>query len=152
VGLVTKDRISDVVEMRHRGVIEKQRVLQLARIADYALVPNNDVFPKIGIVAKFAIAANDGRAFDHHPIFDDGAFADKNLLADIGDAMAPVVEGGAEMAKKERFDSLESFPGILAAFKNCHVFGLAEVEQIRRLEHASIVTRGMPVSTGEGPQ
>ena len=35
------------------------------------------------------------------------------------------------------FDSLQRLPGVLTAFKQSRVLGLAEVEEVRRFEHGA---------------
>jgi hypothetical protein len=86
-------------------------------------------------VANLAVASDDGRAFDHHAVLDDRAFADENFFADVGAAFAFIVERGFQIGGDVAFNFLESVPREFAIGKNRGVLGLREVEQVGWLEH-----------------
>jgi len=146
VRFVAQDRIAEVIKMRRGGVVEQQRVLQFGGIPNHAVVAEDDVVADVGIMADLAIAADDGGAFDHGAILDDGAFADEDVLADESDAVAAIVQGGAEVGGEIFLNFLERFPGEFAAVEKCGVLGLAEVKQIGGFEHGASVGQAPRVS------
>ena len=86
-------------------------------------------------MTDLAIAANDGGAFDHGTMFDDGPFADKHVWADIAVAIGAMVESRAKGNGEVGLDLLESVPGIFAIFeKNC-VLRLGQVKKVFGLVH-----------------
>ena len=133
--LVAEDRVADVIEMGGDRVVEQERVLHLAGVAHDAVVADDDVLADVGVVADLAVAADDGRAFDHRAVLDHRAFADEDLLADERDAFAAVVQPGTEVGLEVGLDLLQRIPGIFAPVKDRRMRGLAEVEQVRWLEH-----------------
>jgi len=135
VRLEAEDGIADVIEMGRDGLVEEQRVLELGGIADGAVVADEDVFPDVGVVADLAIAPDDGRAFDHRAVLHDRAFPDENIFADVGDALAFIVQARLEMALDVLLDPGERVPGMGAAIKERGVLGLAQVKQIGGFEH-----------------
>src|SRR2546426_4321241 len=135
MGSVAENRVTDVIEVGSDGMIEQERVFDLAGISDDAVVADDDIFADIRVVANLAVTADDGGPFNHGAILDQGAFADKDFLADVGNALAMIVERGPEMSLEVALDFLQRLPGVLTAVKNGRVRGLAEIEQIRRFEH-----------------
>ena len=121
--------------MRRDGVIEQQRVFDFGRVANNAIVADDDIFAEIGVVADLAVFADDGRAFDHCAVLDDGAFADENFFTDECPARAGVVPGRFQIGGEVALDFFERVPGEFAAVENGGVFGLAEVKQVGWLEH-----------------
>jgi hypothetical protein len=148
VGFVAENGIADVIEMRRAGVVEEDRIFNLARIAHDAAVAKDDVFAEIGVVADLAVPADDGWPLDHHAVLEHRAFADKNVLADVRYAFAGVIETMLHVRGEVTFNFFEGVPGILAAVKDRGVFGLRKVKQIGWLEHArKLSERG---ATGKG--
>jgi hypothetical protein len=135
VRFVAEDGIADVIEMRCDRVVEEQRVLELGGIADGAVIADEHVLTDVGVVADLTIAPDDGRAFDHRAIFDNGPFPDENILADVGDPFAGVREAGFNMGFDVVLDLFERVPGVGAAVEKGGVFRLAQVKQIGGFEH-----------------
>src|ERR1044072_5668975 len=92
MGFVAENRIADITEVRHLGVIEEQRVFELARIPDHAAVPNDYVFAQISIVPNLAILPDDRGPLDHDAILHHRACADENMIADPGTSIALVAQ------------------------------------------------------------
>src|SRR6185369_14072961 len=88
-----------------------------------------------GAMADLAVPADDRRALDHRAVFDDRAFTDEHLVADVGAAFAFVAQGGFQVRGEIAFDLFEGVPGELAAVEDLGVFALAEIEQVGRREH-----------------
>ncbi len=72
-----------------------------------------------------AIPADDGRPLDHHAVFQQSAFADEHLFADIRLPFAAVVQTRAQMGGQKSGNFRQSFPGITAAVENRGMFRLA---------------------------
>src|ERR1051325_4132344 len=89
---VAKDRVSYVVKMRCNGMVEQQCILNLGRIAYDTIVSQNHIFTNVGVMADFAVSANDGRAFNHRAILDHCALADEDVFSDVRDAFATVFQ------------------------------------------------------------
>lgn len=87
-------------------------------------------------MTDLAVFADDGRAFDHDAVLDDGAFADKNFIADERAAFAGVAEFGLEVRGEVILDFLQGVPGVLATVENFRMLGLGQVKQVGRFEHA----------------
>src|ERR1043165_2293384 len=98
MSLITQDGIADVVKMRHNSIIKQKRILYLAGVSDNAVVPDNDAFTNIGVMPNLTIAANNDRPFYHRPIFDQRAFANKDIVTDKSDPFTAIVQPGMQIS------------------------------------------------------
>src|SRR5260370_30759923 len=94
------DGIADVIEVRHVGIVKKQRVFDLAGIADHAVVADEDVFAHISVMTDLAVAPDDGWALNHRAVLDHRALANEHLFTDKGNALTVVAQLGAEVGLK----------------------------------------------------
>src|SRR5881394_2808946 len=132
---MTENGIADVIEMRDRGMVEKKNVFELAGVADHAVVPDDYMFTDVGIVANFAIAADNGGALDHRSIFYNGPFSNEHLLPDVSHAFATIAQAGTKIRFEVVLDLWESLPAVFTAFKNAGVIALREIKQVCGSEH-----------------
>src|SRR5579859_2889239 len=139
--LVAEDGVADVIVVRRLGVVEQKRIFQFGRIAHHAVVADDDIFAEVGVVANFAVFADDGRAFDHHAVLQDRAFADEHLFADVRPAFALVAQFRFQIGGEIPLNFFQRLPGKFAAVKNGGVFGLVEVKQVGWFEHAVKVAK-----------
>jgi hypothetical protein len=135
MGLVTENRVAHVIKMRDCGVVENKRILDLAGISDHAIIANDHLVAHVRIVPNLAIATDDSRSSNHRALFDEGAFADENILADINLALATVLESRAEVSFEIGFDFFQGLPGKFASFENYSVLRLRKIEKIGWSEH-----------------
>ena len=110
--------------MRGLGVVEEQGIFDLGRVADHAIIANDDVFADVGIMAYPAIAADNGRPLDHDTVLQQGAFADENLFADESLPFAAVVQTRSQMGGQKGGNFRQYLPGITATLENraCRVW------------------------------
>ena len=87
-------------------------------------------------MADLAIPANDGRPDDHHAVLQHRAFADGNLLADVGRALAAIAQVRADARRQVGRDFGQRLPGVFAAVKNRGVLRLFQIKQFIGLKHA----------------
>src|ERR1041385_851220 len=114
------------------------------------MVSDNHLLADIGVVANFAIAADDRRAFDHGAILDHCSVANKNLLTDPGDSFAAILQGGLEIGLDVWPDLLQRFPRQFAPIEKRAMLGLRKIKQIRRLEHGGEGRRKRPKVESRG--
>jgi len=79
--VVTNNRITDVIEMRHLYFIEQDRVFEFAGVSHDNAVANDHVFAHVAAAADVAVVADPCRALQHRALFDDRSPADKNMVA-----------------------------------------------------------------------
>ena|SRR5208337_3477021 len=132
---VTEDGIADVVEVGRVGAIEEQRIFYLAGVAHHTVIADDNMLPNVGVVADLTIAADNRRALDHDAILHDGAFPDSNLLANVRDAFAPVVQTRAHARQDVSLDFSQGFPGALATLEDRSMLRLTQIEQLGSFEH-----------------
>src|SRR5262245_21727686 len=87
-------------------------------------------------MTDLTMGADYGGPLDHRAILYQGAFPDENLLPYEGHSLATVMQAWLEMGLEIRPQFFQRFPGVFATVKDRGVLSLAEVEQIRRFEHA----------------
>jgi hypothetical protein len=98
----------------------------------------------VGIVADLAIAADDGRADDHHAVLQHGALADGNALANICGALAAIEQLRARAGGQVGGDFGQRLPGEFAALEERGMFRLGQVKEFTRLEHSGGRVRSRP--------
>src|SRR6516162_3655375 len=116
--------IAYIIKMRHRGVIQQQRIFDFACVADDTMVANNNLLSNVGVVTDLAVAANDCRPFDHRTVLDHSSLADKDPFPNEGDAFAVVVKPGAQCGAQVFLELWQSIPSVPAVFKNRSVLCL----------------------------
>ena len=62
-----------------------------------------------------------------------------------------IVQCRPEMRLEIALDFFQRIPGILAATEDCHVFRLAQIEQIRRFEHLPNLSNSMARRKSSNP-
>ena len=124
--------------MRHLDVVEEEGVLQFTGVSDHAVVPHNDLVANVSVMADLAVFPNDGRAFDHGAVFDNGSRSDKDLLANESAAFTAIAELRAQMGGQIGRDLAQRFPGKLATGKERLMPGLRQIKKFIRLEHGNV--------------
>jgi hypothetical protein len=82
MNVMTKDRIADVIEVRHLHFVEQDAILKFARVTHHHAVSGNHIFAHVTTTADAAIFTNPRRAFEHRALLDDCSSADENMIAD----------------------------------------------------------------------
>src|SRR5258706_4062967 len=133
--LIAKNRISDITEVRHFRMVKQKTVLEFARITYHATVSDDHIFPKISVVAQFTIPPDNRRPFDHHSIFNDCAFPNKNLLANMRVAFETAFTRRTQIGPDVILELLQSIPCVGTIFKKHNMFGLREIKKVSRSKH-----------------
>src|SRR5258708_25724955 len=79
--VVTNNRITDVIEMRHLHFIEQDGIFEFAGVSHHDAVADDYVFTHVTAAADVAVFADPRRAFQHRALFDDLSSAHKNMVA-----------------------------------------------------------------------
>ena len=132
-----QDGVADVIEMGQPGLVEQEAILQLAGVADNAVVPDDHMLANIGVVADLAVAPDDGGAFDHGAVLDHRPFADKDAFTDVGHPLAPVMQPRTQSSFDVGRQLAQRIPSVLAALKDRRVLALGKIKQIARLNMAA---------------
>src|SRR4029077_4407989 len=77
VRLKSKNRIADVIKMRHLSFVENDAVLELARVAHDDTVADDDILADVAAAANLTILADPGRSLQNCALFDNGAAANE---------------------------------------------------------------------------
>src|SRR5437763_1777832 len=116
--------------MRDGASVEQNGVLDFTRIADDAIIANDDEVTDVGVVADFAILPDDGRPLDHRAVFHHGALADENVFPDEGFAIATITQVRARVGGNVFLQLLQRVPRKLAVSEKRAMLRFAEIKQI----------------------
>src|SRR5579859_2442517 len=114
-------------------------MFHLARVADHALIPDDDMLANVCVMPDLAIPADDGWAFYHGSVFHNCSRADINVLCYVSHPIAMIVEAGPQVPRDICLELPERVPGKLAALEQGRVLRLAQVQQLGWLEHGPSV-------------
>jgi hypothetical protein len=81
VGLVAEDRVADIVEVWNLCLIKDEAVFKFRRISGHDAVAEYHIFANVTPIPNLTVLADPSWTFDHGPLFDDRAFADKYSAA-----------------------------------------------------------------------
>ncbi len=81
VGLVAENRVADIVEVRNLGLVEDEAVFKFRGISCHDSVAEDHIFADVTPISNLTVLADPSWTFDHGPLFDDRAFADKYSAA-----------------------------------------------------------------------
>src|SRR5947207_9255859 len=115
----SKNRIADVIKMRHLSFVENDAVLEFARIAHYDAVANDDVLADVAAAADLAIFADPGRSFQDRALFDNRAAANEHTAADerTADELAEYRRFQAKLQiSRDLFERIPDIPSVLEQF------------------------------------
>jgi hypothetical protein len=82
MSVVTEDRIANVIKMGRLHFVEKNAILELARVSHNHAIPDDHVLAHVTAAPNLAIFADPCRAFQHRALLHDGTSANKNVIAD----------------------------------------------------------------------
>jgi hypothetical protein len=123
--MVADDGISHVIEVGNIGMIEQQRICQLTSISHNAVVADDHVLAKVGIMPNLTVAADNRRAFDHDAVFDHRPLPNEHLLSNKSIALALIVQLWAEIRSQVGLDFSQCLPRVLAAVEQGRMLSLA---------------------------
>src|SRR6266852_5197050 len=78
----SKNRIADVIKMRHLSFVENDTVLEFTRVAHNDAIADDDILAHVAAAADLAILADPGRSFQNRALFDNRAAANEHIAAD----------------------------------------------------------------------
>src|SRR6266513_1169913 len=78
----SQNGIAHIIEVGHLRFIAKDAILELARVPHYDAIADDDVFAHVTATADMALLADPGRPFYDGALFDDGAAANEDGVAD----------------------------------------------------------------------
>src|SRR6266478_6603021 len=109
--------------MRYLHTVEQHAVLELARVAEHAVVTDEDVTTNIRAAANLAVRADDRRTFNHRAMFDYRPLPDRHVAADERHPDRCLIPRRLDMRLRKVADPPDCIP---------HEF--AAVEQFRELK------------------
>ena len=78
----SQNGIAHIIEVGHLRFIAQDTILNLARVPHYDAIADDDVFAHVTATADMALLADPGRPFYDGALFDDGATANEDGIAD----------------------------------------------------------------------
>src|SRR6266404_3570887 len=117
----SKNRIADVIKMRHLSFVENDAVLEFARVAHDDTVADDDVLADIAAAADLAILADPGRSFQDRTLFDNGAAANEHIAADERTTNELAEHGRFQTKLQITRDLFERIPDIVLVFEQFRV-------------------------------
>src|SRR6266481_4060726 len=131
----SKNRIADVIKMRHLSFVENDAVLEFARVAHDDAIADDDILAHVAAAADLAVLADPGRSFQNRALFDNRAAADEHIAADE--------RATDELAEHRRFqtklqitrDLFERVPDIALVFEQFRVGRVFEIEELCGRKH-----------------
>ena len=96
VGLVAENRVAHIVEVRDLCFVEDEAVFKFRGISSHDSISENHIFPDVTPISNLAVLPDPSRTFDHGPLFDHRAFADKHRAAHERLADEAAMETGFE--------------------------------------------------------
>jgi len=129
VGLVAENRVADVVKVGDLSLVEDEAVFKLRGISGHDSIAEDHVFPDVAPIPNFAVLADPCWTFDHGPLFDDRAFADKYSAAHerLPDEAAMDARFEAELQIGGNF--WQHIPDMLGVLKKGLVLAVAEIKK-----------------------
>src|SRR5438046_10575932 len=78
----SQNGIAHIIEVGHLRFIAQNTILKLARVPHYDAIADDNVFAHVTATADMALLADPGRPFYDGALFDDGATANEDGIAD----------------------------------------------------------------------
>src|SRR6185503_14622228 len=116
-------------------MIEQNRILHLAGIADHAMIADQNMFTYVCIVSNLTMASDNRRPFNNRAIFDHRPLSDVHLLANVRHPLTTIVQRRSHIGPDNRRNLFQRIPGKLAPIKNAGARALSKIEQICWLQH-----------------
>src|SRR5919201_7069732 len=117
MGVVTKNGVAHVIEVRYLHFIQKNAILELARIPHHHAVPDDYVFAHIATAANPAIFTDPGGAFQYSALLDDRSSADEDMVADERLAHQLAQDRGLQTKLQVTGNLFESVPNVTLVFE-----------------------------------
>ena len=136
--VVTNDRITDVIEMRHLHFIEQDGVLEFAGVSHDHAVADDHVFAHVAAAPNVAVFADPCRAFQHRALFDDRSSANKNMVADEWLAHQLAEDRRLQTKLQVTGDLFERVPDVILVFEQLRMSRVFEIKKVGGRKHESI--------------
>jgi hypothetical protein len=138
VGLVAEDRVADIVEVRDLCLVEDEAIFEFRGIPGHDSISENHIFPDVTSVSNLTVLADPSRTFDHGPLFDHRAFADKHSAAHERLADEAAMETGLQAELEISRDLRQNIPDMLGVLKKGLVLAVAEIKKFVDGKHGVI--------------
>src|SRR4029077_15493883 len=133
--VMTNDRITHVIEVRHLHFIEQDGVFEFAGVShDYA-VADDHVFAHVTTAADVAVFTDPRRAFQHRALLNHSFSADKNMVADKRLAHELAQDRGLEAKLQVTSNLFERVPDVILVFEQLRMSRVFEVKKIGGRKH-----------------
>src|ERR1700730_6141102 len=133
--VMTDDRITHVIEVRHLHFIEQDGIFEFAGVShDYA-VADDHVLAHVAAAANVAVLADPRRAFQHCPLFNDRSSADGDMVADKRLAHELAEECRLEAKLQITGALFERVPNVILVFEQLRMSRVFEIEKIGGRKH-----------------
>lgn len=133
--VMSNDRITHVIEVRHLHVIEQDGILEFARVPhDYA-VADDHVLAHVAAAANVAIFADPRWAFQHSALLNDRSSANKNMVADKWFAQQLAQDCRLETKLQVTGNLFERVPDVILVSEQLRMSRVFEIEKIGGRKH-----------------
>src|SRR6266545_6014131 len=136
--VMTDNRITYVIEVRHLHFIEQDGIFEFAGVShDYA-VANDHVFAHVTAATDVTVFADPCRTFQHRALFNNSSSANKNMVADERLAHELAQDCRLQTKLEVTGDLFERVPDVILVFEQLRMSRVFEVKKVGGRKHESI--------------
>src|SRR5262249_20821356 len=130
----TQNGITDIIKMRHLRFVAHNAVLELARVPHHHAVADDDVLAHVTATADMTLFANPSRSFYDGALFNNGAAADEDSIADERFSHQLPEHSRLQTKLQIARDLFERVPNETLIFEQLRVDGVLECYELGRRE------------------
>src|SRR5438876_2026769 len=135
MSVMTKDRVANVIEVRHLYVIKKNAILEFAGVSHHHAIASDHVLAHVATAADPAIFTNPCRAFQKRTLLNDCSFADEDMVTDERLAHQFAQNAGFQSKLEITGDLFKRVPDVILVLEQLRMCRVFEVKIISGHEH-----------------